>query len=421
MNGVRIGLVPRTLLAALAIVASAGTGRAQLVNSPWPCFQQNLQHTGQSPINGPTTATLKWTYQGQQQLRSAPSVGADGTLYIGNGKAPLCAVDPANGQELWCSTIKRGGDAAQSQPAISIQGHAYIGARDNDLWAVFLTPQVPQTDWRFHVPHDGDVTAPPTVGPDGTVYFASNAIGAGFVYGFNSDGTSKWQPPTPGVAASGEVQLGNGVHNSSPTLNVPAHTVYFSTYDSRVWALNSDTGEVRWNVQLFPGPNGFRQSNFTVVMAPDGRLFVGARDGLHVVTPNPGNTDATQSLFFATDGRMESSASLATDGTLYFGASRGKKGTFYAVNSANAHLNWSTQLFGRFQNNEAAIGADGTVYLGVGKTVYSFAHNGNGSGGAKINWTFQVVGGELRTGPVISAPGTLLIAGLNHKMYAIGP
>ena len=330
---------------------------------------------------------------------------------------------PDDGAKLWCSTIWRGGDAAQSQPVISADGFLYGGARDNDLWAM---PQAAQSNpdaqvaWRFHVPHDGDVTAPPVIGADGTIYFASNAIGAGFVYAFNPDGTSKWQPPTPGVNVTGEVQLGNGVHNSSPTLSFDGQTVYFSTYDSRVWALNAQTGEVRWNVQVFPGPNGFRQSNFTVVLAPDGRLFVGARDGLHVVTPNLANTDATQSLFFATAGRMESSPALASDGTLYFGASRGKKGTFYAVNSSNGQVKWSYQLYGRFQNNQAVLGADGTVYLGVGKTVYAFSHNGNGSGGAQILWTFPIPAGELRTGPVISSPGVLLIAGLNHKMYAIG-
>ena len=402
-----------SLFAATAgVVFGAMPARAQLANSYWPVFQQNLQHTGQSPIDGPTSNALLWTFKGHGPLRSAPSVGVDGTIFIGNGKAPYCALDPGTGLLDWCSTVKRGGDAGQSQPAVSADGLIYGGARDNDLWAIWQTLQPDpddQTAWRYHVPFDGDVTAPPIVGPDNTIYFASNAIGLGFVYA--------WNPATvlnPGGTQKWFRQLGKGVHNSSPTLNASGDTVYFSTTDSMIHALNAATGETRWTYQVYPGSNGFRQANFTVVAGPDGRLYVGARDGLHAIDPNPTNTDATEAWHFDTAGRMESAPALANDGTLYFGASRGKKGTFYAVNP-NGTLKWSKSLFGRFQNCQAAIGANGTVYLSVGKAVYSL----NPANGA-INWQYAIPVGEVRTGPVIGAPGVLYVATLRGILYAFG-
>src|SRR5262252_6441635 len=106
-----------TLAAAIALQPQGA--RAQLAKSDWPVFQQNLQHTGQSPLNGPTTNDVKWIFHGQQELRSSPSVGTDGTIFIGNGKAPYCAVNPGDGTLRWCATNKTGGDAGQSQPAVS--------------------------------------------------------------------------------------------------------------------------------------------------------------------------------------------------------------------------------------------------------------------------------------------------------------
>ncbi len=421
MSRLRTPLEAAWLVAAVVALGwHASPAHAQLASSSWPVFQQNPQHTGQSPISGPTApgTAVWWVYKGQQQLRSAPSVGEDGTIYLGNGKAPLCAIDHQTGVQLWCSTNKRGGDAAQSQPAVSADGMVYSGARDNDLWANWAAQQPDpsaQTRWRFHVPHDGDVTAPPVIADDGTIFFASNAIGAGFVYA--------WNPADGGNPAGSQKwfnQLGAGVHNSSPSLSPDQSTVYFSTTDSRVHALRTSDGQTLWTHQVFDGPNGFRQSNYTVVVGPDGRLYVGSRDGLHVLQPNLANDGATEVASFPTHGRMESSPALAADGTLYFGSSRGINGMFYALNTnavdGDGHLieKWPARpMFGRFQNCQAAIGADGTVYVSVGKTVYALDPN-DGS----TLWDHTITGGRFVTGPVIGAPGVLYAAALNHKLYA---
>lgn len=36
---------------------------AQLANTPWPMFMHDVQHTGQSPLDGPQENTLYWQYQ----------------------------------------------------------------------------------------------------------------------------------------------------------------------------------------------------------------------------------------------------------------------------------------------------------------------------------------------------------------------
>jgi outer membrane protein assembly factor BamB len=403
------------LATAVAFLGATPRGaRAQLADSVWPVFQQNLSHTGQSPLDGPTTNDVKWIFHGQQQLRSAPSVGTDGTIFIGNGKAPYCAVNPGDGTLRWCSTNKTGGDAAQSQPAVSADGLIYAGARDNDLWAIFQAQQPTQEEqvaWRFHVPTDGDVTAPPIIGPDGIIYFASNSIGAGSVYAFfpadamHPTGTQKWLN-----------KLGSGVHNSSPTLSLDGSTLYISTIDSMVHALDVTDGHERWSIQVFQGINGFRQSNFTVVQGPNGRLYVGARDGLHALDPNPTNTGVSEAWNFPTVGRVESSAALANDGTLYVGSSKQKGGgnTFYAINPDGTEK-WSVVLSkkGRFQNCEAVVGANGTIYVAVASTLYSLSP---ADGSTLWSYTFKAT--KVLAPPVIGAPGVLYVPTLTFDLYA---
>jgi outer membrane protein assembly factor BamB len=410
--GMRVAL---SLAAALASTPQAA--RAQLANSAWPVFQQNLQHTGQSPLDGPTSNHIKWIFHGQQELRGAPSVGVDGTIFIGNGKAPYCAVNPNDGTLRWCATNKAGGQAGQSQPAVSATGLFYAGARDNDLWAIYQAQQADpaaQTAWRFHVPTDGDVTAPPIIGPNGIIYFASNSIGAGSVYAFHPanarhpNGKKKWL-----------TKLGSGVLDSSPTLSLDSSTLYVSTVDSKVHALNVADGSERWAFRASAGSNGFRQANFTVVQGPDSRLYVGARDGLHAIDPNPTNTGAAEAWHFETAGRVESSAALANDGTLYVGASKPTAGgnTFYAIHH-DGTPKWSVTLAstGAFKNCEAVVGANGTIYVAVGGTVYSLSPT-DGS----VLWSYAIPGATILAPPVIGAPGVLYVPTLIADLYAFGP
>ena len=61
------------------------------------------------------------------------------------------------------------------------------------------------------------------------------------------------------------------------------------------------------------------------------------------------------------------------------------------------------------ENSQAAIGADGTVYVGFGHTVYAFEGAGNGSGGSSIKWQLDLPG-KFEAGPTIGGPGVLYIS-----------
>lgn len=72
----------KKLLLSLLILSST-QGYSQLADSPWPMFQHDARHTGQSEYAGPSVPKLAWSYE--VSLGSSPALGSDGRMYFGSG------------------------------------------------------------------------------------------------------------------------------------------------------------------------------------------------------------------------------------------------------------------------------------------------------------------------------------------------
>ena len=77
--------------------------------------------------------SLKWQFITGNEIRSAPVVGADGTVYFGSDNNNLYAIDP-DGNELW--TFNEPTDDVKSTPVIGIDERIYFGADDSKLYAI---------------------------------------------------------------------------------------------------------------------------------------------------------------------------------------------------------------------------------------------------------------------------------------------
>ncbi len=422
--------------AALAVLATASAARAGLDAGAWPMFQHDAQHSGRTTVDGPQgpSPQLVWEFRGDSRFRAAAVVDADGIVYAPNGKRPLTAIDPATGEELWSSNVLpvagkgKVGLADRSQPAVSDTGRVHQGARDNNLWVTETGSEPGDTAgeiaWTFHVPHDGDVTMSPTIASDGTIYMGSEALGAGWFYAMNPDGTLKW--PDSANVSEGKVVLGGSLKNVSAALT-PDESIVFVSIKTEAIALNAADGSERWRRTIASKGFGSRTPNYSPVVSADGSTaYFQSKDGLWAFDTDTGADVWAQPFvppFPVGSGKKEeikSAPALGADGTIYIGASKSKKSShFYALDPTDGSVKWHHEHTekGQYNNNQAAIGADGTVYVGFGKMLYAFEGQGNGFGGSTVK--FQIfVPGKFEAGPIIGAPGTLYV-GVSKRLYKV--
>jgi PQQ-like domain len=95
-------------------------------------FRQNVQYTRRSHHTGSATPVLRWSFTTGRRVGSSPTVGADGTIYVGSNDDSLYAINP-DGTQRWRYTTK---SDVRSSPAIGDDGVIYFGSYDKRLYAV---------------------------------------------------------------------------------------------------------------------------------------------------------------------------------------------------------------------------------------------------------------------------------------------
>jgi len=385
----------------------------------WPAFQGNVQHTGQSAFNGPTCNAPIWSTRLVGRILSSP-VLAEGNpgepqgLFVPIGKAPICALDPATGTIRWCGTDNEGKRADRSSPVIGNGDFAYIGTRDNDMWAIQIPPlggSLGHVAWRQKVCTDGDITVPPIIGGDGLVYMASDSLGAGTLMAMCPGPTRqvKWclNP------------VGGGIRNASPALSPSGDALYVTVAGGVLGAYQPQTGALLWEAELEKKGRVGRNSNLAPVVDPNtGRIYVGLRQGLWAVDPptTPGGIP-TRTRFLDTRGagqRLEAPAALdLVRGRVIVGASKGPASTLYALDTLGNVLWQRSDLGrGRFQNNPPVVDAAGRIYVALDKSLIALNPDGT-------NLWRSEFSSKLPSSPIL-ADGRLYVGTTNGQVHAIG-
>ena len=375
------------LTVAVLLLGAAYQAQAQLASTPWPMFRHDLQHTGRSPYLGPSTPAVKWIYEFDISERSAPAIGADGTIYVGAHDHNLYAMN-TDGTLKWKFDT---GSSVFSSPAVGADGTIYVvSSRPATLHAVNANGTL---KWVFVI--EGFTFDSPAVGPDGSIYVCAQPRNdddgqfPGGLYAVNPDGTLKWRlESTPAAAGVG---LALHVVSSSPALGVDG-TIYVggsaSTDDATISGLLavSPNGTMLW---VFPTDSTLTSA----AVGADGIIYLGTNDhNLYAVNP-----DGSLKWIFATGEAISSSPAIGADGTIYLGS---EDKNLYAINF-DGTLKWSlaTEQF----SLSSTVSNDGTIYV-LGSTSLS-AVNPDGT----IKWSLAA-GSSPAEAPTLGADGILYMA-----------
>ena len=118
-------------------------------------------------ING----SLKWNYKTGGSIHSSPAVGADGTVYVGSDDGYVYALQAASGNSPNVKGKYKTGAAVSSSPALSADGNTvYVGSQDGYLYALHADDC--SFKWKYET--GAAVYSSPALGFDGAVYVGSN-------------------------------------------------------------------------------------------------------------------------------------------------------------------------------------------------------------------------------------------------------
>jgi len=326
----------------------------------------NLTSVEAQPVPG----NLKWSYETGFLVSSSPTIGFDGTIYVGSWDDKLYALNP-DGTLKWSYIT---GGYVNSSPAIGLDGTIYVGSNDDKLYA--LNPDG-TLKWSYET---GDsIISSPAIGFDGTIYVGSRDYK---LYALNPDGTLKWSYET-----------GRSII-SSPAIGFDG-TIYVGSYDGKLYALNPD-GTLKWSYKT----GGYVNSSPAIGL--DGTIYVGSNDGkLYALNP-----DGTLKWSYITGGDVNSSPAIGFDGTIYVGSNHFE---LYALNP-DGTLKWSYKT-GFWIHSSPAIGFDGTIYVGsYDDKLYALNPDGT------LKWSY-ITGGDVNSSPAIGFDGTIYVGSGDKKIY----
>jgi len=281
-------------------------------------FRADVRHDGVYDAMGvPVLHGVKWKFKASGPIVSSPVVSG-GVVYFGSSDHYVYAVDERSGSLRW--KYKTRGRVTAS-PAVA-DGRVYIGSYDGSFYA--LDAATGTLGWkfatagerRFSAPHLHGAEPATEVMPDPFDIFLSSAVlgadvvyfgsGDGNVYALNADtGELRWRFAT-----------GNVVH-ASPAL--AAGTLYVGSWDGYFYALEAATGKERWRFKTGADPEIHNQEGIqSSAVVADGLVYFGCRDSnLYALDAATG----VERWAFSNKGSWVISSPAVRGGVVYFATS----------------------------------------------------------------------------------------------------
>ncbi len=351
----------RTLrLISLALLLPAAASAQQM-------FRGDPAHTGVYQGQGPRQLKgVKWTFRTGAAVVSSPAL-ADGVLYVGSDDTNLYAIDAANGEKKWAFAT---GGLVRSSPAVA-EGTVFFESYDGVFYA--LDAASGTLRWKLDLPGERK---------------------------FEAKGLHGGRPRAQTIPDFWDFFL------SSPT--VVGRYVYFGSGDGNVYAVDAQTGQVRWK---FATGNVVHSSPAVV----DGTVFVGSWDTfLYAIDAASGREKwrfktGEDEVNFNQVGIQSSPA--VVDGVVYFGC---RDGHLYALDAASGQEKWRFRTKPSWINTSPAI-EGGLAYVG-NPIPGIFRAVDLATGQERFHFDAKFL---IFSSPALTVDGMAYFGALNGKLYAL--
>ena len=354
-----------------------------------------------------------WTYDTNSPLLSSPTVGPDGSLYVGSENGKLYAISK-DGNLRWTHST---GGFIYSSPAVSEQGNIYVGSQDGTLYA--LGPDGSRL-WTFKTNGfgklDGSILASPAIAPDGTVY-----IGALYdpnLYALDGDtGSVKWICNFEYVtdAADPANSTKRPWPFAAPVIG-PDGTIYQTlVFDPNLYAIEPDNGNIIWSTNLADPWSGWFGSQYDDNYW-DWDFYFGETKGC--LPDDYGIPGCWYKLAYSNHPHGWSEPALGSDGTIYASFDD----PYLRAVDPNGSIKWVTQL-GETGGFTLTVAENNLIYAAGDDGCYVV--DSKGKKGAQLNgsaWpSFPVIAADKTIIIADSKDNTMLITDANNTVYAISP
>ena len=416
------GIAPGAQGTGASATLTISVGKVGLdVTNAWGKFHGDAQNTGQALAGSGTSLTLgtigSFAIGGQVEL-SSPAISHDGkTLYVGANDNNLYAIDISSGTPKLKWTFPTQG-MVESSPLIDRDDTIYFGSSDGNVYAITDNATASKTLWTFKAgspivgsPNldDKGVLYVATDAPDSKLYFLNSITGQPTVV--LSGPKANTQPTFTGST--------NG-YQVTPALNVAQDRVYITDEAGNVYEISTADGIVKGTYKL---PAGAQYSSPVIGnVGGQERMFQGTTDG-HLYAFNAAVVGAGPIWNYQATGSIYATpAYSAASGTLFVATYDNTSGQFdsrvAAVNaSTGTELARTGQLgapngplYGPGSPVPATAPPGTTPSLNPGTSFTSY-YSANDPGAQ--NFTFT-------SSPALSADGTMLYVGCdNGYVYGI--
>lgn len=378
------------LVLVLALLACAQSGIAQTT------FHGNNARTGVYDSPGPKQFNgVKWSFKTGGPIVSSPAI-ADGVVYIASWDGYLYAIDQETGKEKWKYKSRM---PIASSPAVA-GGTVYFVSSAGALGAVDAATgkikwvSTTEFERKFEAKNlHGYPSAAQTMPDAWDIFMSSPAVWNGKVYFGSGDGNVYAVDEQSGVV-KWKFATKDVVHASPAIAN---SVLYIGSWDSYLYALDAETGQEKWSFKTGEDPVIHNQVGFQSSPAVvDGVVYIGCRDA-HVYAVDAAT--GRKKWDYPTNKSWVNGTPAVRDGVVYVGTSDSAR--FMALDAKTGRLRFNFDAKA-YMFSSAALAGD-LAYVGD--------HNGRlyaiDTKSGKLAWEFQTEASKKDEFKILNPDGSL--------------